>query len=151
RWMLAEDVVANDAIHRWLHAERRSSTPLGAALKRAAELFGRRCVFCSADPRFVFRRDEVRLAASELTRQPVIEAEVGELQKFTTHLPLHTLKAAAASEPAGQWGPRAQEHAIETLGWVRVTLPGRRLDDRMFIARIEGHSMDDGRSGLTDG
>ena len=40
---------------------------------------------------------------------------------------------------------------IETLGWVRVTLPGRRLNDRMFIAAVEGHSMDDGKSGLVDG
>ena len=25
RWMLAEDLVVNDAVYRWLHAERRSS------------------------------------------------------------------------------------------------------------------------------
>lgn len=151
RWMLAQDFVANDAIYRWLHAERRSSMALGAALERAAEVFGRRCVFCADDPRFVLRHDGVHLAASELSRQPVIEDEVGDLEKYTTHLPLHSLKAAAASEPAGQWGPRAHEQAIETLGWVRVTLPGRRLNDRMFIAAIEGHSMDDDKSGLVDG
>ena len=28
RWMLAEDLVANDAFYRWLHAERRSSMTL---------------------------------------------------------------------------------------------------------------------------
>lgn len=150
RWMLAEDFVANDAIYRWLHAERRSSIALEAALERAADLLGRRCVFCAGDPRFVLRHDKVHLAASELSRQPVIEGEVGDLEQYTTHLPLHSLKAAAASEPAGQWGPRAQEQAIETLGWVRVTLLGRRLTDRMFIAAIEGHSMDDGKSGLVD-
>jgi hypothetical protein len=151
RWMLAEDFLANDAIYRWLHAERRSSTTLKAALSRASDLFGRRSVFCPGDPRFVLRRDEIHLTASELSRQPVLEHEVGDLEKYTTHLPLHSLKAAAASEPAGQWGPRAQEQTIETLGWVRVTLPGRRLNDRMFIAAIEGHSMDDGKSGLVDG
>lgn len=151
RWILAEDLVANDAINRWLRAERRSAMPLEAALRRAVDLFGRRCVFCPDDPRFVLRHDEVHLAASELSRQPVIEAEVGELERYATHLPLHSLKAAAASEPAGQWGPRAQEQVIETLGWVRVSLPGRRLNDRMFIAEVEGHSMNDGRSGLVDG
>lgn len=151
RWMLAEDFVVNDAVYRWLHAERRSSVALDAALKRAAEVFGRRCVFCADDPRFVLRRDEIHLAASELSRQPVVENEVGDLEKYRTHLPLHSLKAAAASEPAGEWGKRAQDQVIETLGWVRVSLPGRRLNDRMFIAAIEGHSMDDGKSGLIDG
>jgi hypothetical protein len=151
-WMLAEDLIANDAIYRWLHAERRSAVTLDAALKRAADHFGRRCVFGADDPRFVLRHDEVHLAASELSREPVIEEEdVGELEKYSTHLPLHSLKAVAASEPAGQWGPGAQEQSIETLGWVRVTLPGRRLNDRMFITAIEGHSMDDGKSGLVDG
>jgi hypothetical protein len=151
RWMLAEDLVVNDAVYRWLHAERRSSIALAAALNRAGEMFGRRCVFCSDDPRFVLRHDEIHLAASELSRQPVVEDDVGDLEKYRTHLPLHSLKAAAASEPAGEWGKRAQDQVIETLGWVRVSLPGRRLNDRMFIAAIEGQSMDDGKSGLVDG
>jgi hypothetical protein len=151
RWMLADDLVVNDAVYRWLHAERRSSVALDAALKRAGEVFGRRCVFCADDPRFVLRHDEVRLAASELSLQPVVEDNVGALEKYRTHLPLHSLKAAAACAPAGEWGKRAQDQVIETLGWVRVSLPGRRLNDRMFIAVIEGHSMDDGKSGLVDG
>jgi hypothetical protein len=151
RWMLAEDLVANDAVYRWLHAEKRGSVDLGAALRRASEMFGRHCVFCSDDPRFVLRHDEIHLAASELSRQPVVEDKVGDLEKYLTHLPLHSLKAAAASEPAGEWGKRAQDQVIATLGWVRVTLPGCRLNDRMFIAAIEGHSMDDGKSGLVDG
>ncbi|MBK7779595.1 MAG: hypothetical protein IPJ58_02170 [Ardenticatenia bacterium] len=151
RWMLAEDLVVNDAAYRWLHAERRSSAALDAALKRAGEVYGRRCVFCTDDPRFVLRQDEIHLAASELSRQPVVEDNVGDLEKYRTHLPLHSLKAAAASEPAGEWGKRAQDQVIETLGWVRVSLPGRQLNDRMFIAAIEGHSMDDGKSGLVDG
>jgi hypothetical protein len=151
RWMLAEDILANDAVYAWLHAESRSSVSLESALARARELFERRCVFCGDDPRFVLRRDEVNLAASELSRLPVVEDDVGDLEKYRTHLPLHSLKAAAASAPAGEWGRRAQEQVIETLGWVRVSLAGRRLNARMFIAAIEGHSMDDGKSGLVDG
>jgi hypothetical protein len=151
RWMLAKDLVVNDAVYRWLHAERRSSVALDAALKRAGEVFGRHCVFCADDPRFVRRHGEVYLAASELSRQPVVEDDVGDLEKYRTHLPLHSLKAAAASEPAGEWGKRARDQVIETLGWVRVSLSGRRLNERMFIAAIEGHSMDDGKSGLVNG
>ena len=151
RWMLAEDLVANDTVYQWLHAERRGSVALNDALRQAGEVFGRRCVFCADDPRFVLRHDSIHLAASELSRQPVVGGTVGDLEKFRTHLPLHSLKAAAASEPAGEWGKRAQDQVIEPLGWVRVSLPGRSLNDRMFIAAIEGHSMDDGKSGLVDG
>lgn len=151
RWMLAENLVANDAVYRWLHEERRGSVALDAALRRASEVFGRRCVFCTDDRRFVLRGDEIHLAASELSRQPVVENEIGEFDQYRTHLPLHSLKAAAASEPAGEWGKRAQDQVIETLGWVRITLPGLRLNDHMFVAAIEGHSMDDGKSGLADG
>ncbi len=151
RWMLAEDIVANDAVYRWLHTERRGSVALDAALTRAGEVFGRRGVFCTDDPRFVLRHDQIHLAAGELSRQPVTEDKVGELEKYHTHLPLHSLKAAAASEPVGEWGARAQHEVIHTLGWVRLALPGRQLNDRMFIAAIEGHSMDDGKSDLVDG
>ncbi|MCA9626438.1 MAG: hypothetical protein KC766_02175 [Myxococcales bacterium] len=150
RWMRAEDLLGNDALHRELHAQRRGSANLNKSLDVVGGLFGRRCVFCPGDPRFVLQGDEVRLAASELSRQPVIEDEVGDLERYTTHLPVHSLKAAAASEPAGEWGPDAQEQMIETLGWIRVS-SRRRLNSRMFVAQIEGHSMDDGRSGLVDG
>lgn len=150
RWMLAEDLLGNDALHRELHAQRRGSVDLSKSLDMVAGLFGRRCVLCPGDPRFVLQGDEVGLAASQLSRQPVIEDEVGELEKYATHLPVHSLKAAAASEPAGEWGPDAQEEMIETLGWIRVS-SRRRLNPRMFVAQIEGHSMDDGRSGLVDG
>lgn len=150
-WMRSEDVVANEAVYRWLHAEKRSQVALEQALKSATELFGRRTVFCPEDPRFVLRQDEIHLSADELSNQPVIEDSVGDFEKYQTHLPLHSLKAAAASEPAGQWGKRAQDQVVEPLGWVRVSLPGHRLNDRMFVAAIEGHSMDDGKSGLVDG
>jgi hypothetical protein len=151
RWMLAEDIVVNDAVYRWLHTEQRGFIALDNALARAGDVFGRRCVFCADDPRFVLRRDEIHLVASELSRQPAVEDNVGDLEKYHTYLPIHSLKAAAASAPAGEWGRRAQEQVIEPLGWVRVSLHGRRLNDRMFIAQIEGHSMDDGKSGLVEG
>lgn len=151
RWVLTRDFLANDAIHRELLAEQRSAIGMKAAFAQLGARLQRRCVFCPADSRFVIRGEDLCLTASQLSRQPAIEPAVGELEKYTTHLPLHTLKAAAASAPIGQWGPGAQEQAIETLGWLRVSLPGRRLNERMFVARIEGQSMDDGRSGLVDG
>jgi len=79
RWMLAEDLVANDAVYRWLHTEKRGSVALDAGLKRASQVFGRRCVFCADDPRFVLRHDQVHLSASELSRQPVVEDKLGDL------------------------------------------------------------------------
>lgn len=151
RWMRAEDVLANDFVHRSLVASGRDRMALAEALAAASSWFGRRAVLCEGDPRLVCRDAMVRLAASELSDEPWVEAEVGGLEKFSTHLPLHTLAAAAASEPAGDWGPSAHEARIETLGWVRVDHCRESLTDRMFIARVVGHSMDNGRSGLSDG
>ena len=76
---------------------------------------------------------------------------MANLEKYVTHLPVHSLRAAAASLPAGEWGKGVpQEEVIETLGWLDVSV-GRKLNRRMFVAQIEGKSMDDGRSGLVDG
>ena len=88
RWMRAEDLLGNDALHRELHAQRRGSASLNESLDVVGGLFGRRCVFCPGDPRFVLQGDEVRLAASELSRQPVIEDEVGDRISWDPHAPV---------------------------------------------------------------
>lgn len=152
RWVLARDFLANDAMQRELLAEQRSHLPLQVLLERLGTRLGRRCVFCPGDKRFVLRHDDVWLSADQLSPQPAFEDAVGDLEKYRTHLPVHTLKAAAACPPLGEWGRAAQEDVIETLGWLQVSVPGRRgYNERMFVARIEGHSMDDGRSGLVHG
>ncbi|MEO7328108.1 MAG: hypothetical protein ABI193_05995, partial [Minicystis sp.] len=151
RWILAEAFLANDAVYDELVRERRPALDLIGTLAALDKVLHRRCMLCTADPRLVIDGDRVRLSARELTTLPLVEDTVLELERYITHLPVHTLRAAAASEPAGQWGKRAQEQVIETVGWVKVTLPGRKLSRRMFVGRVEGHSMDDGKSGLTDG
>jgi len=151
RWMSAEHFLVNDALHRELRSQGRGSIGLNEFLDEYGKLIGCRCVFCPGDSRFVLQNEEVRLSAAELSDQPVIEYEIGELEKYKTHLPLHTLKAAAASEPAGEWGPGTQEQLIETLGWIKVSTNRKSFNSRMFVAQIEGHSMDNGRSGLADG
>jgi hypothetical protein len=151
RWMLAVNYLANDFLYVRFQADRRSSAELAAVLSDCTGLVGRRCVLCAADPRFVVDGNRVRLSARELSGEPVLEPVAGPLERYTTHLPVHTLKATAASLPAGEWGGRAQDELIETLGWLKVDLPGRRLNDKMFVARVEGHSMDNGRNRLADG
>jgi len=151
RWILSETFLANDAVCAQLHRERRPSLGLEPTLAALDEVVRRRCVVCPADPRLVVIAGEVRLSARELTDHPLLEPSVTELERYVTHLPLHSLRAAAASEPAGEWGRRAQEQVIEPLGWVRVSIRRRKLNQLMFVAQIEGHSMDDGRSGLVDG
>ena len=150
RWMPATAYLANEALFTQLHREPQSRPEIEQALADLDSVVKRHCVFCKGDPRFVLEGGTVRLSARELTSQPLVESEVGELEKYVTHLPVHSLRAAAASLPAGEWRKSPQEHMIETLGWVRVSL-GRKLNARMFVARIEGKSMDDGRSGLVDG
>ena len=151
RWIPARLYLANDALSAQLHREPRGTPELDQALANLERVVNRRCAFCAGDPRFVLEGSSLRLAARELTNQPLFEGEVGDLEKYVTHLPVHSLRAAAASLPAGEWGKGApQEEVIETLGWLRVSV-GRRLNRRMFVAQIEGKSMDDGRSGLVDG
>jgi len=151
RWILLSAFLANDAVYEQLRGERRPSLEVETVLEALDGVVQRRCVLCAADPRLVVEDDRVRLSARELSALPLIESSVIELERYVTHLPIHTLRAAAASEPAGQWGQRAQDQVVETLGWLRVNLPGRKLTQRMFVAQIEGHSMDDGRTGILDG
>lgn len=152
RWILSRNLLANDMLYMAFMRGRYAEVDLTDALAELTAVTRRPCVFCPADNRFVFNYGRLRLSASELTARPFLEDDVTALQKYVTYLPVHNLRAAAASEPAGEWGPGAQEQSIETLGWLRVNVHGRsRLNDRMFVAQIEGHSMDDGRSGLVDG
>ena len=150
RWMLSNRYLANESLYRAFHREGRSNQAISEALRELEREVGRTCIFCPEDRRFVVRDGRVRFSASELSDQPRVE-EAGELERYQTHLPLHTIQAVAASAPAHEWGGLAQEEMIETLGWMRVEIPGQRFNDRMFVARIKGHSMDDGRSGLKDG
>ncbi|MEW6732739.1 MAG: hypothetical protein AB1489_15540 [Acidobacteriota bacterium] len=151
RWILANAFLANDTFFIQLKRRPRSHLELNEALRELEQVVKRHCVFCPGDPRFVVENGTIRFSARELTNQPLIEKEITEIEKYTTHLPIHSLRAAAASLPAMEWGRNAQEHMIDTLGWVKVSLPGKKLNSRMFVAQIEGHSMDDGKSGLVDG
>ena len=150
RWILSSHLLANDMLYRQLRDADRSELPLANTLGEMQQLVRRPLMFCPKDPRFVYDLGVVRLASGELSDRPKMEWPL-ELEKYITHLPLHTLEAVAASEPAGEWGPQAQEKMIETMGWVRVRLSGHKLNDRMFVARIKGNSMNTGQNGLTDG
>ena len=150
RWIFSDRILANNAIYQKFQDDMVYDTRLEDAIEGVATLTGSPCVFCSGDPRFVLDKDVLRLAAKELSRQPLI-LEPMELEKYTTHLPISTLEAVAASEPAQEWGPEAQELPVEPLGWMRVIVPGRRLNKKMFVAKIKGNSMDDGRNGLKNG
>jgi hypothetical protein len=149
RWILSSHFLVNDTFSDLCRDHERSKYSLSQLLKDYEVFIKRPCVFCPADPRFVLQNDELRLAATELSKQPLVE-EAAEFEKYITHLPLNSLKAVAASEPLGQWGPHAQEETVDVLGWVKVKIPGRKLNDRMFVAQIQGQSMDDGKSGLVD-
>ncbi|CAB1063566.1 hypothetical protein D1BOALGB6SA_8349 [Olavius sp. associated proteobacterium Delta 1] len=150
RWMLSDCVLANDAIYRKFQDGVWFEINLEEAVQEVATSVDSPCVWCSADPRFVIENGILRLATKELSKQPLIVEPI-DLEKYTTHLPISTLEAVAASMPSGEWGPEAQEFPVEPLGWLRVSIPGRRLNNKMFVAKIKGNSMNDGRSGLKDG
>lgn len=150
RWILASQYLANDWLLTALRDQGAAELSLKAELATAARVMRAPVAWCEGDPRLRFDGDRVRLAPSELGDAPLLE-QVPPLQQYTTHLPVLTLRAAAASEPAGEWGRAAEPQHVEPLGWLRVEPRGRPLHQRMFVARIQGQSMDDGRRGIVDG
>jgi hypothetical protein len=150
RWILSDRLLANNELYKLFFHKKKSVLKLQEAFNELGPSGNKSWTFCKADKRFVLEDDMVRLSESELSKK-ILTEEAAEVEKYSTHLPIHSLDAVAASEPAGEWGPNSQEEMVETLGWVKVSLPGQKLNDRMFVARIKGSSMDDGRSGLVDG
>lgn len=58
---------------------------------------------------------------------------VAQAAQYTTHLPVHSLAAAA--------GGFSEEQEVRPLGWMPVSL-GRSLTKTMFVAKVKGHSME---------
>ncbi|MBU0662943.1 MAG: hypothetical protein KJ990_00205 [Proteobacteria bacterium] len=150
RWIISDRLLANDELYNLFHRKAKSSLALDVAFYELGSTGNKAWTFCKADKRFFLDNGHIRLAESELSNKMMME-EAAEIEKYATHLPVHSLEAVAASEPTGEWGPHAQEEMVETLGWVKVSLPEQKLNDKMFVARIQGNSMNDSRSGLIDG
>jgi hypothetical protein len=151
QWIRSLDYLANEAVVRQLRQGHQGKLPLHRALEDLEELTARRCVMCGADPRLVIDDETVCLSAKELSDRPLIETEVDDLAKFRTHLPLHDLAIAAACTRPPNWSALIHEQTVETIGWLEVQLPKRRLSDRLFVARVVGHSMDGGKQAIRDG
>lgn len=147
RWISADRYLINDLLVRALR-EGHSELSLADQLAALSKVVGCPTAFCPADPRLRVHDDRVRLAPSELSGEPLLE-DVGPLLQYVTHLPVLTLKAAAASRPAGEWGPAAEAQQVEVQGWLRVEQ--RNPNRRMFVAQVRGSSMDGGRAPMEDG
>ena len=160
-WLLTNEdhFLVND----WLYEHFLNGTylqvPIQECLDDAAAVLSKSICFCPADARFLYVDEYLSLNTVALSRVPFFTDEPGD-GCFITHLPYYALKAAAASHPAGEWGESADAHVVnegsmpvsdmEPEVWMRVNMPGTRLNNNMFVSRIHGHSMDDGRRGLTD-
>lgn len=147
RWIPADRYLINDLLVRALR-EGHSELSLADQLAALSKVVGCPTAFCPADPRLRVHDDRVRLAPSELSGEPLLE-DVGPLLQYVTHLPVLTLKAAAASRPAGEWGPAAEAQQVEVQGWLRVEQ--RNPNRRMFVAQVRGSSMDGGKAPMEDG
>lgn len=79
-------------------------------------------------------REEVRAANPQEALSRVYSEHVDPVKviPFRTHLPLYSLRAAAT-----KFG---EDMEVEQQAWVPV--PGRRLSETMFVARVVGHSME---------
>ena len=67
------------------------------------------------------------------TVQLVISNDVPADKKFSTHLPIYSLAAAA--------GGFSESQEVRPLGWVPVSI-GRPLNKDMFVAQVNGRSME---------
>ena len=139
RWIPSDRYLVNDLLVRDLRAGS-SELSLSEQLEVLGKVVGRPTAICPADPRLRIEDDRVRLAPSELTAEPLLEHDVGPLLRFVTHLPVLSLKVAAASRPAGEWGPDAEPQEVREDGWLRVDQ--RVLTRRMFVAQVKGASME---------
>jgi phage repressor protein C with HTH and peptisase S24 domain len=63
----------------------------------------------------------------------VILTDVPPVKRFRTHLPVHSLSAAA--------GGFSEFQEVRPLGWVPVSI-GRSLNKDMFVAQVRGRSME---------
>ena len=79
RWVLAEQYLGNTFVYETLRAGGLPERSVDGLLAELAETVGRRCVLCPSDPRLVVRKGLVRLAASELSQQPLVE-DAGALE-----------------------------------------------------------------------
>jgi hypothetical protein len=151
-------------VNDWLYEQFLSGVYLQASLKEclidASKVHTETVCFCPADPRFKKTGDDLILASSLLSGKPKFTENPVE-GHFVTHLPFYDLAVVAASEPSGEWGTSAHDHTVDERSllesslpaefWLRVEMGGTRLNNNMFVSRIHGSSMDDGRRGLVDG
>lgn len=63
----------------------------------------------------------------------IVLPEVAPELRFSEYLPLYSLKAACGKFGDGE--------TVEPLGWVKADI-GRKLDDKMFVVRASGRSME---------
>ena len=77
---------------------------------------------------------EVNLTSIEVLPETVVKIEpnVSSTSRFTTHVPVYDVSAAA-----GDWGV---EGSANEIGWIYVT--NQSLKRGMFAARVVGHSME---------
>lgn len=73
----------------------------------------------------------IKASAAE-DQGPTVKAKVSKAAKFTTHVPVFDLVAAASG-----WGP---ERSPQSIVWLEE--PGHRLKEGMFAAWVSGRSME---------
>ena len=147
RWILATSYLANDALYHQLLQLSGGACNFDLLLSVLDQQLGKHAVFCPVDPRFALVADSLLLAEVELTDEPLIREQVGVEEQYLTHLPLLRLRQAAYR--GHQLLPGDDILGLDEAppGWIRVEL-SIPLDRRMFVARIEDDSMNDGVSGV---
>lgn len=85
------------------------------------------------DPRAVVNWWEDKVEEETLDFFEKVVAEIEDDKKYTEYLPIYSLAAAAGKFSEGQ--------EVQPEGWIKVDV-GKKLDDKMFIAKVVGWSME---------
>lgn len=85
------------------------------------------------DPRIIVNWWEDKGEEEQLDFFEKVVAEIEDSKKYVDHLPIYSLAAAA--------GKFSEDQEAQPEGWIKVDV-GKKLDDKMFVAKVVGWSME---------
>ncbi len=137
----------------WAHATQSIANERVAALLTTREELDLSLVlqenetFSPSDPRFTLNGSVVKRRGA--LRRKVLDDVPAELQ-FQRFLPLLELSVLGSTEPSVDLRSQLTDD-VPVLGWVDALGADRIPNDRQFVVRLRGDSMDGGKRPLADG
>ena len=137
-WAAPTQAVANDRI--WSILEGRQDVDVVGVLDDIE-------TFSPSDPRFTLHGSVVRRRGA--LRRKVLE-EVPLAEQFERFLPVLEIEVLGSADPKSDLRSQLVDD-VPIVGWVDTLGTDRAPNDRQFVVRLRGDSMDGGKRPLVDG